>query len=257
MCYFFWPSDLTCKVNISVTGLSDAFLLLNSFFSLVDRYVAIGYPLWHRSNMTMPLVISVILFGNVLQAFILKFMYIAKLFPLRFQMRPVEGKLYLGSLTLLFVLCFLARVTVYFQTKRILSESRPPSVDGDLAERVVCNRSKDPGIKASVRIQLGPRISQNMLNRLEIEATRVLVIGVTSLLLTSSPLVVFLIGLTVCYDTSSSIEYCNETFGWLIPYLMQFGLIHSVYHPIVHMIWSKELYSTKQICRCFSCQHSL
>ena len=249
--YFFCPSDLTCKVYIYFSALPDAFLLLNSFFSLVDRYVAIGYPLWHRAKVTVPIVISLTLFGNLLQILILKFMYIFQLVPLRAQMRPLENVISLWSLGVPFVLCLVARLTVYFQTKRILAESYAARTDCDLVESVVMYSFNDSGTRASVRIQLGPRISQKMLNRLEVEATKVLVMGVTSLLLLSFPQLSFVIGINVCYN-HATIDYCNDTYGWLSPYLKQFIQIHGVYHPIIYMAWNEEFSSKRS--RCIYCR---
>ena len=68
-----------------------------------------------------------------------------------------------------------------------------------------------------------------------------LALGVTSLLLISFPLVAFLAGMAICNSWfNSNADYCNKTFGWLSPYLKQFGQFHGVYHPIIYMAWNEE-----------------
>ena len=245
ICYFFWPSDVTCKVFVALSVLPDAFLLLNSFFSLMDRYVAIRCPLWHRAKVTVPLSISVITFGFILEMGTLKFMYVARIVPLRAKMGRLEMTAAFWNLVIPFVLCFAARVTVYIQTRRILAENCTISVNN---ESMMEMRRNDDHIELATSgvarsIQLGPRIAQKTINRLEIEANKVLVIGVTSLLLISFPLVAFQILMVACISYHGSAEYCSVSFGWLTPYLKQFGLVHGVYHPIIYMAWSQEFSS--------------
>ena len=156
-----------------------------------------------------------------------------------------------------FILCCVARLTVYFQTKKILAESFGSSSDCDLVERVVLYNSSDSGTRASVRIQLGPRISQKMLNRLEVEATKVLVMGVTSLLLLSFPQLAFMVGITICYNGSITPDYCNDTYGWMSPFLKQFGLVHAVYHPIIYMAWNEDFSTKNRNCSCCCRQQGL
>ena len=242
ICYHFWPADSTCKAYVAFSVLPDAFLLMASFFSLMDRYLAISCPLWHRDKVTVPLVISVVAFGFVIQTAILKFMYIGQMLPLSSQVIPLVGTVNFWSLVVPFFLCLAARITVYIQTNRILTE-HDGIADSNATQVVIYStgRTNRPSRnRTTVRIQLGPRLSQRTKNRLEAEATKVLVIGVTSLLLISFPLVVFLFGITICHNWFNNVDYCRDTFGWLVPYLKQFGQVHGVYHPIIHMVWNKE-----------------
>ena len=168
ICNFFWPNDLACKVFMSVAVLPDAFLLLNSFFSLVDRYVAIGHPLWHRSKVTSSLAISVITFGFLIQTVILKFMYITQMVPLRARTKSFERTVNLCSLAVPFVLCFVARVTVYIQTRQILADNNCASLaENELAVKFACDKL---GLKRSkaIRVRLGKRMSPKMISRLEV-----------------------------------------------------------------------------------------
>ena len=72
ICYHFWPAESTCKAYVSIAVLPDAFILMASFLSLVDRYMSISRPLWHGTKVTVPLVIFVIAFGFAIQTAILK-----------------------------------------------------------------------------------------------------------------------------------------------------------------------------------------
>ena len=238
VCYFFWPSDLTCKVFVAFAVLPDAVLLLNSFFSLVDRYVAIRFPLWHRSKVTVSLAISVIICGLLLQIGTLKFMYIAQLVPMRARMRSMETNAAFWSILIPFVLCFGARISVYIQTRRIL-DANAAGMD-NLETHVVYYAHDSSNNKPSIRVRLGQRLSQKAISKLEIEATKVLAFGVTSMLLISFPQIVYMICMEICRRVLYSNGYCSDSFGWLIPYLKQFGQIHGVYHPIINMVLNKE-----------------
>ena len=139
---------------------------------------------------------------------------------------------------------------VYFQTKQILADNAVfSSSDNEPVDSAFCYNSNESGPRIiKVRIRLGPRLSKNAIDRLEMEAAKVLVLGVTSLLLISLPLIAYLLGMTICNKWSNI--YCNDTYGWLSPYLKQFGQVHGVYHPIIYMAWSEKFCRKKKNCDC-------
>ena len=237
--YFFSPSELTCKTFIAFSILPDAFLLFQSFLSLVDRFVAIRFPLWHRAKVTVPLAILLVSFGFVLQIGTIKFMYIAQLVPITSRLRTFERTVNLFSMLVPFVLCFAARVTVYIQTKKILADNCAFSSVEESVQVVACSEY-NLSTRTANQIHLGPRLTQKTINRLEIRANKVLAIGVTSLLLISFPLVAVQTLMTICSQWFNRANYCSYTFGWTFPYLKQFGQIHGVYHPIIYMAWNEE-----------------
>jgi hypothetical protein len=73
---------------------------------------------------------------------------------------------------------------------------------------------------------------------MEMEATRTLVIGVTSLVLTVFPPVIFFFTFFACrlidrFD-------CNNL-TVVAPYIRELGLIHAVYIPLIFLMRNKEL----------------
>ena len=40
--------EFVCQVNVAISGVSHALLLLNMFLALTDRYMAINFPVWYR-----------------------------------------------------------------------------------------------------------------------------------------------------------------------------------------------------------------
>lgn len=53
MVYYFWPEESVCLVYSSVVGLSYVLFFLNLLLSLIDTYVVITNPFWHRRKVTL------------------------------------------------------------------------------------------------------------------------------------------------------------------------------------------------------------
>ena len=241
--HFFAPSKLICQMYTSIMSLPDIFLLMNIFLSLIDRYIALEYPLWHRSKLTVKMAIGVIAAGFLVAIGLCRFVYIAQLIPLECKIVLYERTIMAWILIVLFVLCLVARVTVYFQTKRILRQSDllAPEADHSVGCFELSFLLKKGAARTSVigpptiQIQLEhPRLSEETIFRLEWDATKVLVAGVTSLIVLSFPFVAFLLAMFICRTWFDALGYCNR-FVWLGGYFKQFAQVHGIYHPIVFM----------------------
>ena len=92
--------------------------------ALVDRYVAISFPLLHREKMTVRLASAILLIAAISLTFLLKFVYIARMSPLRCEICLVHSKVLGFTVLLLFVSCILLNFTVYRKTRTLLRECR-------------------------------------------------------------------------------------------------------------------------------------
>lgn len=51
--YFYWPQESVCIVYSAIVGLSYVLFFLNLLLSLIDTYVVITNPFWHRRKVTL------------------------------------------------------------------------------------------------------------------------------------------------------------------------------------------------------------
>ena len=260
--HYFSPSDVTCRAYLAVMGLPDCFLLINIFFSLVDRYVAFQYPLSHQSKMTVKLAVCTVVTGFLVTIGTCRFVYFAQLIPFECRISFRERSVTTWYLILLFLLSLAARVTVHLQTKRILMNQADPSavVIYSRTEREFGCFWRFGQYKASSSSSLHQPIpeeganqqrrnleiqfdhqsaSPETLHQLELKANKVLIAGVTSLLFFSFPLVAFMFSMFTCRTWFASFGYCNRI-SRIGGYVKQFTQLHAIYHPISYMAWNKD-----------------
>ena len=80
--------------------------------------------------------------------------------------------------------------------------------------------------------------NRRQISRFKIETTRTLICGLTSLLITTFPPVIFVSGYLICRWISQS--ECSHL-SWLAPYMMEMGLINFISSPLIFLIRNKEL----------------
>ena len=231
--HFFQQSDLLCRCFIFLMGLPDIFLLLNIFLSLLDRYLAIRDPLWHRLHVTVPRVVFWLVVGFAASTLGGKFVFIFQLVELRCEMKLAAVKTLGCILSVLFILCIVARVTVYLQTRKLLLVDHVQETN-HMEMVVVHNDHSSPPTWGTIHL------NQRTLRRMEIEATRTLVAGVTSLFVLTFPMFVLFVAINICYLLFRNDFYCINCFNFLGNYFKQLGLIHAIYHPIIYLAWNEE-----------------
>lgn len=248
--YYINPNEFICKSYVAIIGLPDIFLLQSIFLSQIDRYVAIEEPLWHRIKVTSPLAVLCVIFCFVISVFVNKFLYIFQLVQLECHIHFIAGRILGFFLVILFILCIIARVIVFIQTRNLLRNDNKTAMqdfvvklddsktnDGTKGSTLVCG--KDNKV---TRIQLRMTIlNQKTLRQLEDLATRTMVAGVTSLIFLTCPILVFFLTLLFCRATYG-LQECSRI-SHMAPYFKQLSLIHAIYHPIMHLAWNKELFS--------------
>jgi hypothetical protein len=89
-------------------------------------------------------------------------------------------------------------------------------------------------------------VDKSKLSQIELEATRTLITGVTSLIVTALPPTIFVsifLGCQLIFGECSNLN-------WLSPYMIELGLIHAVYNPLIFIARNKEL-RTALTCQLF------
>jgi hypothetical protein len=81
-------------------------------------------------------------------------------------------------------------------------------------------------------------VDKRKLSQIELEATRTLITGVTSLMVTALPPTVFVSIFLGCQFFFGA--ECSNL-NWLSPYMIELGLIHAVYNPLIFIARNKEL----------------
>lgn len=87
--------------------------------------------------------------------------------------------------------------------------------------------------------RLSIHLNKKQMSRVKIETTRTLICGLTSLLITTFPPVIFVSGFLMCRWINSQSE-CSHL-NWLAPYMMEMGLINFISSPLIFLIRNKEL----------------
>jgi dopamine receptor D1 len=250
------PIEWVCQGYVALVGVPRALLLMNMLLALVDRYVAINHPLLHRGKMTARLACASIVASSVFIVFSIKFVFIVGLGTIRCEMWLVHIKIITLILAILFVSCTALNVIVYRQTKTHLSDSRtlsPSSNDGGMdwtGERPIIidgsvgnvrgspGNSDNPSGTANAGPAMSIHVGRRIFSQMEIEATRTLIIGVASLIVTCLG-VILASSFFICRFIFGQSECSN--YNWTGPYLRELLLFPAVYFPIILILRSKEL----------------
>jgi hypothetical protein len=172
----------------------------------------------------------------------------------------VHAKNILIILAIMFASSVTLNFIVYRQTKNHLSESQcyAPStnddfqiqnvniifdVDGNVIDslELVAVGNDNNGVPNDYTIPMTPmsiHVNREKLGQMEMEATRTLIIGVTSLTVTALPPTIFVSIFLACRLVSQS--DCSQM-NWMAPYMIELGLVNIVCSPLIFLLRNKEL----------------
>ena len=249
LAYWIVPTESMCQAYNAVVGLPYSVLLLNMLLALADKYVAIKFPLWHRKKVTVRLVVGALLLSLVLVTFILKFVFIFRLAPIRCEILFVHVKVMGLTTVILFVSCIIANFIVYRQTRALLQQTRTLSgheprnnqeaiiENNVMEEHVELSTFQIPNVNPSSNMAI--HVDGENQRKLETEATRTLLAGVTSLFVFACPPMIFFFSVFTCRLINNDVECSSLT--WLSPYFKIMGLSHTVYIPLIWLVRDEEL----------------
>jgi len=110
-----------CRVRFFLNGLPGATLLMNNFFSLVERYLTIFHLLWYRRCVTVRLVSGIQFAAFVLLLFLMKSHYIFGLTEVKCTVvHPLDRTIYFLFTIIFLVLVISGQLTLYKMIKKHL-----------------------------------------------------------------------------------------------------------------------------------------
>lgn len=260
--YWGWlPVESVCHAYVAVVPIPHALLLLNMFLALVDRYLALAHPIIYQGKMTVRLASVIVIFSSILLVFLLKFVYIFGLSPLRCEVYLVQVKISVIILVALLLCCTVFNYVVYRQTKMNLSSSQRLSsltnsggyqistIDGhiDWIELEVFENQR--GLSVNNNVSLNGRcdidtsmtitMDNEILSEIEMESTRTLLIGVTSLLIVAYIDIIYLSTFFGCQFIFRATQQCGDS-KCMEHFIKELGLIPAFDGSIIfHMLFNK------------------
>jgi dopamine receptor D1 len=273
--YLHFPSLELCRTYVAISGLPYILFLINTLLALVDRYTAIAHPLWHFNQVTPVLIVRCQLVASLTASFVYKFPYVVQFLPLSCELQLLQEFNSIAiTLMILFSSCILAHVIVYRQTKRVLANYVPKgwkrgtftSSKNEKRAAEVVTRSE--GVQSlqqqplsifqqplssmnsdgtqqqrqQVPVdEMSIHISDRRVSQLEVEATRTMIVNVTSLSIMTGPFILFTLTVFLCRFSGE--EQVGSSLAWLAPYLKELVVLHAVYHPAIQLSRSSELSS--------------
>jgi hypothetical protein len=256
-----YPVESVCHGYVAVVGVPQGLVLLNMILALIDRYLAINRPLLHRDKMTVRLATITVIVSSLFVILLLKFLFLARIIaPLRCEVCLLHVKIVLIILSVLSVACTVMNFIVYQQTKALLAESRRltsattnKTIDNDVQAEWVelaitgiesqnfraSSGSGSLNDHSSQVKSMSIHVDKTRISQIELEATRTLITGVTSLIVTALPPTIFVSVFLGCQLVLGGME-CSSL-NWLSPYMIELGLIHAVYNPLIFIARNKEL----------------
>ena len=243
--YYFWPDDQVCLVFTAIVGVSYVAFFLNLLLSLIDRYLAISQPLWHRGKVTVSWVIFCQLFLTILFALIMKWIYVGGVAQVRCEIPVVAMVTFQVTILVLFISCVIVRIVVYSKTKRFIPRR---SVSSSSSSRVSSSKSARINNRQQQHVELiemnratdglTVHVNDDSVAQLELEATRAFIANVTVLLLLPCPLLIFSFSYLICIPIYGT-EQCDNII-WLLPYFKELILFHAAVHPAMILWRNKE-----------------
>ena len=239
-----------CVAFHLLVGIPYANVLLSVLFCLLDRYVAITYPIWHKKEMKIKWIVTAQLFGLILISILFKVSYFVDDSLSKISCREDKephGKIVIFTLMTLALLCLVAQVVIYLETKKHFIRQRlvqcpnlPRNVDLDQAVEIIEDISINvPQITDRKHSNIVVHVNRQTIVKLEREAAWTFALGVMSLVLISSPVFLAPLGILFC---SQFYGDCTSS-TWIIPYFRELILVHTVYKPVVFISRSRELFS--------------
>ncbi len=274
--YIIPESKLICWTLTVFAGIPYATLFQNLFLCLLDRFVAITYPIWHKSKVTVSRIVKAQLIGVLLVSVLFKISTFVDdtLTNINCHQQVTHGKTTIFTLTLYVALCLAAQIIVYFKTKMYVVKQRegqcghfcslvrlPTPIRSQIERRasldlviqetsMMASGANDTGAIRPRRPRLESEsfvhVSSETISKLEMEAAWTLAQGLTSLIIISSPILVTFFGIVFC---SYLYDDCT-TNTWTIPYFLQLVTVHTTYNPIMYLWRSHEFGTVLRLKNC-------
>lgn len=282
-----------CRFRFFLLGFPYASVLMNHFLSLVDRYLSIFHSVWYRRCVTVRLVLGIQLTTFILLLLLMKPHYIFGFIQVKCnEVHPLDRAIFFGFIVSLAILCLATQLTLYFMIKKHLvlpisninqdqntngGNDTTNATEADESTRNIRQQNFPAPTDTYEEIYIAPeeatralslpvesrtiikqnlhfvRIRDQMVSRLELEATRNVILIVGIILLFSSPWIVSSVLSLICnanvinqakseeLTAKALVEQCSPYY-WAISYTRLIILIgHTVYQIVGFILRGKYL----------------
>ena len=230
--------NIFCQIYALLVGSPYTNLLLSLLLATADRWIAISYPLRHRSHVTVFRVAVFLVSSWALVLIAMTSPYWSGKIQLpSCSVQPDVMKWVTFSHFVLVVIIIIAQVKVYARACEYFrfGAHRPPS-STDRRQPVDAVGSSS----GSNRLQSDEyfvHLPDKTICRLELEASVTLCCGVASLCLFTLPLALLFLAIFVCRTTGQS---WSDQIVTLVPYARELLLLHAVVSPLLYVFRSRE-----------------
>jgi len=226
--YYLWPIESLCCFSESIIGLSYVAFCFNMLISLIDHYVAITNPLWHRRQVTVRRAIIWPFVLNLILALSVKWMFInGTSLEICCAIQVMHFETVIAALIILCIFCFTFLVIVYLKTWKVLprpsrtvkisrkqqlpsiNKSCNPEREGnDFNAAIATTSDESARIERNAAERMSIHVGNDALSRMELEATKTFLIGAIPLLLLPIPGVIYSLSTIICLHLNG-IETCG------------------------------------------------
>ena len=228
-----YPIESVCHAYVAVAAVPQGLLVVNMLLALIDRYLAINHPMFHRRKMTTRFAGCLIITSSATIVFLMKFVYIAQLDTIRCEILLVQVNINFVTITALFASCIVLNIIIHRKTKTLLRESRTLKATKD--DRDVSN--DDIAVTP-----MSIHADREKVGEMEMEAARTLMIGLASLCAMPCLALIFNATSFACrliYGQLACAKLLN-----IIPFIKEFSLTPAIYGPVIFLARNKELSAT-------------
>ena len=233
--------NIFCQIYALLVGSPYTNLLVSLLLATTDRWIAISYPLRHRSHVTVFRVAVFLVSSWALVLIAMTSPYWSGKIQLPFcSVQPNVMKWVTFSHFVLVVIIIIAQVKVYARACEYFrfGAHRPPnSTDRRQPVYVVGGSSGSSSHNRLKSDEYFVHLPDKTINRFELAASVTLCCGVASLTLFTLPLACLFLAIFVCQATNQS---CSGSVVALIPFARELLLLHAVVSPLLYVFRSRE-----------------
>ncbi len=118
---FLYECETASQTFSFVAGLPYASMMLNLFFTLIDRYISITYSTWYKQNVTIGWIVSIPIAGFSTIVVVMKSPYLFELVPFTLRLSLFDVKFTSIFGVVIFILCIISQIFVYIKIKRYVA----------------------------------------------------------------------------------------------------------------------------------------
>ena len=231
--FVLWQDHHFCKFYILIVGWSYGTFLLNFLLSLIDCFVAITFPLWHRSKVDPRFVlISLIILHCVL--------FLAMKWEFIFGVVPLQCAVQISHTCIrrvLFHLIFFC--AIFICTDYVLTLKKHPRSLRTIAIRTP--NANSYSVDKQTTTLMAVHSSTESVRRMELKATRTFLLDfIIPLFLLPLPGILFLYFYITFCPLIYEMEVCNGLASLITPYIVVLLTIHAVVKPIMSLFLNKN-----------------